>query len=375
MSIRQFISVIFTLLLLLGAWYLPSNWLAVDKVNGTINSELATFQGVAMTMPYQVSVEAPLTDKQSADCEAVIAKVFKRINDVFNCWNPRSQLSIFNAFHSTTPMAIEPDLFALLSMVHDVNFISHGLYDPSIITVSRLWRQYLKNGTIPPHHVRKPAEDAVGWSQIKLLPPNKISKISPELQLDLGSIAKGYAVDLICEDLRRLNFKHIFVEWAGEVRVLGGHPTHRDWVVGIKTPRKRDYGFLAKIDLLDGAIATSGHDELFWLAVDENGQTHSFSHLIHPLSKTPLYIEHREILSCTVLAPTCMLADSLSTAGLLTNQVDEATSWARDVIQKWPEVSIFFFTKDQQLWHFQGKNSASYYKTTGAVTLYHALTL
>lgn len=367
---RQLFTIMFVTLLFVGLWLAPQVTPLIYQFDRGLSSDTVSFKGTVMTMPYQIIIEAPVSEMKKKKITQEVKKIFDRIDNSVNLFNAHSLICNLNSNQTSAgPFQVDSDFYKIAQIATDVWSTSSGLFDPTVCSITHLWRSHMKKGIVPPKELREDAESIMGWGRVHLLPGQQIGKDNPKTQIDLNSVAKGYTVDLICKALEEMGYKHIFVEWAGEIRVKGGHPSNREWVVGIKTPRKGDYNFLAKVQIQDGALATSGHDEFHWLAIDDDGQTHSFSHLMSPTLKRPLYTEKRKILSCSVIASSCALADGLATTGMLFEKMEDAQEWAKRIIEKWPTISIFLFTHDQQMIHFAGRESIKHH-TIGTIDLY-----
>jgi thiamine biosynthesis lipoprotein len=148
---------------------------------------------------------------------------------------------------------------------------------------------------------------------------NNIRKKDPRVQIDLSSIAKGYAVDKIIEIL---NYENVFVEIGGEVR---SKSNRKIWKVGISTPSidniSNEVEYIAPIK--NESIATSGNYRNFY--IDEDNRF--YHHEINPLTGYPIM---SKVASISVLTKTsCMEADGLSTALYMMN-IDDINNFFRN---------------------------------------------
>ncbi|MDX1335552.1 MAG: FAD:protein FMN transferase, partial [Gammaproteobacteria bacterium] len=123
------------------------------------------------------------------------------------------------------------------------------------------------------------------------------------VRIDLGGIAKGYAVDNGIRILRECGMTNALVSAGGDTRLLGDR-AGRPWMTGIQHPRKRP-GVAVVLPLSDAAISTSGDYERFF--IDDNGERHH--HIISP--KTGKSVS--ETISATVIGPVALMTDALST--------------------------------------------------------------
>jgi thiamine biosynthesis lipoprotein len=128
---------------------------------------------------------------------------------------------------------------------------------------------------------------------------------APQAGLDLGGIAKGYAIDSAAALLRDHGVRHALVEAGGDLFALGGHPNGDPWPIGVRDPRdaRRLQGV---IGARDEGVATSGDYENFFEAGGRR-----YAHLLEPHAASPA----RFLSSLTVQAPSAALADALATSG------------------------------------------------------------
>jgi thiamine biosynthesis lipoprotein len=138
---------------------------------------------------------------------------------------------------------------------------------------------------------------------------DRIVRADPDMYIDVNAIAQGYTVDLIIEMLARDGIKESLVEVGGEVRT-SGDKNGKGWHVGIDRPADGNYvpgaDLQAKIGLDNSALATSGNYRKFYV---ENGV--KYSHTIDPRTGYPV---RHTLLSATIVAPECAIADAWATA-------------------------------------------------------------
>ncbi len=182
---------------------------------------------------------------------------------------------------------------------------TRGAFDPTVAPLLDLW-DILAGPHPPPNEgqVRKALED-VGWERVRYDPSGRTVDLEGT-RLDLGGIAKGYAIDRAAEALRRWGADSFIVNAGGDLYVAGAKG--RDpWRVGIQHPR--DTGtFLRVVTPLEGALVTSGDYERAYLW--EGRRIH---HILDPRSGEPA----AQCQSVTVWAPTAMDADALATAAFV----------------------------------------------------------
>ena len=133
-----------------------------------------------------------------------------------------------------------------------------------------------------------------------------LAKKIPGLYVDLSTIAKGYGVDLIAEFIETHGINNYLVEIGGEMRLKGFKHTGELWHVAIEKPLSTERAVHQIIVPKDNAVATSGDYRIYFEA---DGQR--FSHIIDPKTGKPI---NHKLVSVTVIHPSSMTADGLSTA-------------------------------------------------------------
>ena len=265
-----------------------------------------------MTIPYCVQVAGQLTDKQLEEVQGIILETFAEVNSIYNNWNPGSEVAQLKQLPAGQTIELSDSLAAFLAFVSEIVTRTEGRFDPTVDGLQHIWKKSLHAGTLPEHALLEPLVQATGWSHVHL--DGKLFWKDHSLTaMDLGGVAKGYAVDLITERLVLAGYGSVYVEWGGEIRTVGQHPQGRCWKVGIQ-------GF-DTLDLTDNAIATSGTYIQNWTI-----EGVSYTHIIDPRSCEPL--QASPISSVSVIAPSCAEADALATALMLFPSIADAQNWA-----------------------------------------------
>ncbi len=255
------------------------------------------FQGIAMKIPYHVIIGTSLSSKEKEQVTKIIKETFDEINQTFNHYNPSSELSLLN---NSTEMNLSPALLHLINLSRNINLLTHGRFDPTLGGVISRWKASMKQGHPPGNLFSSPS----GFENLGIEGSHCYKK--QPIILDFDGIAKGYTVDLITERLS--SYHNVFVDWGGDIRVLGHHPSGRYWTVKIAISNEI-------MTLENEAIATSG--ETFQI------------HIINPLTLEPL--KKSPFTSISVLAPTCALADSLATAAMVCETPEELEELKKEI--------------------------------------------
>lgn len=322
-------------------------WLFLISCGSETSTErVSHFSGVEMTIPYSIIIGGRLSNKDTQSVFQVIHSTFAEVNDIYNKWNPKSELSRLNDLKAGVRVPLSPQLEHLLSLTNHIVELSDGRFDPTIDPLQKLWADKFILGEEPsPAEIQK-IVPAIGWNKIHFA--NGIFYKDNDLtRLDLGGIAKGYCVDLLVERLNKTGFANVFVEWGGEIRASGQHPDNRPWKVFISRLGDTDPNqAIATLSLKDQAIATSGDYLQNWtIQRVGTGEVITYFHIIDPRSYHPLVMTPESVASASVLAPTCALADGLATAAMLFPSLEQAQAWADTLTQKEPDLRFWLISR------------------------------
>jgi thiamine biosynthesis lipoprotein len=233
----------------------------------------------------------------------------ERLNDLMSTYRPDSELSRFNrspAVHQLFPLA--PETMRVIREAVRLHQLSEGALDITLGPLVDLWGF----GPTAPLQERLPTPQALtqhlAWVGLEQLGVHLtgISKAIPQLALDLSGIAKGFGVDELAEYLASLGIDHYLVGIGGEIRFKGHNPQRQPWRIAIENPTDPSQPASRLITPGEGALATSGDYRNYF---EQDGIR--YSHTLDPRSGQP--ITH-QLISATVLHPSCMTADGLATA-------------------------------------------------------------
>lgn len=313
---------------------------------GCSGSNSTSFEGEAMTIAYTVKIGKILSSEQSKQVSNIIQNTFEEIDTLYNKWNPNSELSFLNQSKAYERIPISKSLEAFFKTTTEYVDLTERRFDPTVESAQKIWKDAFKTRIAPSEQARKNALQAIGWSKIHI--ENGVFwKENDNLEIDLGGIAKGYAIDLITERLNEAGFSDVYVEWGGEIRTSGIHPENRPWRVCVSSFGSLDPACaLAIIDLKDEAIASSGDYLQNWSL---EGTT--YFHIFDPKTGLPLIATEDTVASATVVAESCMLADVLATASMQFKTCEEAESWLEGLKGKVPRLQYWLASRR----HFQGR--------------------
>lgn len=238
---------------------------------------------------------------------AAVMDEMHRINRHFSPYLEDSELSRLNRKAVTAseqaPLSISEELTWLLAQSIRYGKLTEGAFDVTFGSVGRYY-DYRK-GEQPDEAAREALLAAIDYRKIQLdAEAREVYFEHPKLYVDLGGIAKGYAVDRAIAILRERGIEHASVGAGGDTRLLGDH-RGRPWRVGIKNPRAPD-DVAIMLPLENEAISTSGDYERYF--INEEGER--IHHILNPRTG----VSARGIASATVLGPNSIDTDALSTS-------------------------------------------------------------
>ena len=252
-----------------------------------------------------------------------------------------SEVSFVNSIQTKdTPIQISDELFYIIKTALRYSELSGGLFDITLKPVSDLW-SISQNPRVPHQSELDEALEHTGYENIVLNEQDKtITFLKDGMQLDLGAIAKGYGADLACESILKSGCQKAIVDLGGNICLIGKNTTAlgafwdkyfntnsaKPWRVGIQTPFAPSGTSCAVISLDTQSISklsvvTSGAYER---SFTENGVL--YHHIIDPRTGYPY---NGSIESVTIIAPSSMEADALSTSSFMMD-IDDALKLVKE---------------------------------------------
>jgi len=225
----------------------------------------------------------------------------RRIENLLSKYKPDSEVALLN---QRGELDLSPETFYILKKSREFWQQSGGAFDVTIAPLMDLW-----GFTQQAYHVPSDAEiqetlKRVGSDKIIFNDKNNVVKFKVlGLKIDLGAIAKGFAVDCAIKKLKARGINSCLINAGGDIYCLGDK-SGRPWKIALKNPRKP--GFAGYLRLKDRAIATSGDYQQFFLQGNKR-----YAHILNPQTGHPA---DSGISSVSVLAPDCLTADAIATA-------------------------------------------------------------
>ncbi len=237
-----------------------------------------------------------------------------RLESQMTVYRDESEISELNARAFDEPVEVEPQLFTVLERGVDLYRETRGAYDLTSGPLSRVWGFYRRAGRVPTDDERVEALSHVGTDKLEIdQERHTVRFLEAGMEINLGSIGKGYALDRCAEQMSEHGVDH-FLLHGGQSSVLArgsrGHfapgeaAARQGWWIGVRHP-ERPGQRLVEVRVLDRALATSGSAAQFFLWEGKR-----YGHILDPRTGRPA----EGTLSATVIAPTAAEADAISTA-------------------------------------------------------------
>jgi len=270
--------------------------------------ETETLQGQTMGTYWSVRLVVPEDRRQLEGLRTDIEQALDLVDRQMSTWRDDSDLTRFNRLEAGESMTVPAEFGLVLEASLELAELSDGFFDPTIGPLVNLW------GFGPDGRRDEPPADEeiestmarVGWHRLDYDPATRELTQPGGAYLDFSGIAKGYAADLVGEQLITRGIHDFIVDIGGDMVVRGHRPDGDPWRIAIERPDPAKRDIFSIIEVGDKAIVTSGSYRNFF----EYGEL-QFSHTIDPHTGRPI---PQELVSVTVVHDTSKMADGLATA-------------------------------------------------------------
>jgi len=270
------------------------------------NQQIQPFERTKVLMDTFVQISIYDQNRSQPDLKQIMEQAFQRIEEIehiTNNYDDSSLISLVNREAAKRAIVLDTVLIDLIIESDRVNKLSEGAFDITIESVKQLWNFSGENPRIPGDSLLTRQLHWVGNDHIRL-EGNRLRFDSPQVKIDLGAIAKGYAIDQAIQVLRENGITDAMVNAGGDLRTICSDLTKGKRRVWIKHPRQADvmYGYF-RLD--EGSVATSGDYERYFIF-----ESVRYHHILDPKTGYPA----NGCVSVTITAPTATEADGLATA-------------------------------------------------------------
>lgn len=291
------------------------------------NNNWNRHEGFALGTYYAITYSG----EKNSQLKEEIDSILRKINQDFSIFDTLSQISLLNRNYTNQ---VSSSIAEIITLAQEISVQTEGAFDITIGPLIDLWG-FGRGDT--------PSADSASIDSIRqFVGYNKIScnegtlwKKDPRITLNFNAIAKGWAVDQIANYLLHRGYNNFVVDIGGEI-VTHGNRNGEPWRIGIQIPTETADGpieSMETITLQNAAIATSGNYRNYH---EINGER--FSHILNPITGYP---EKSSLLSVTVIAPTCAIADAYATAFMVMGK-EKTTQF----ITSHPELKVCFVYDD-----------------------------
>lgn len=301
-------------------------------------------------MPYQrvqgsvFGTTYSITYQYDKDLRKEIESVLKDVDNTLSPFNDKSVISSVNR-NENPPLN---EMFVnVYDLAHKVSEETDGAFDITVAPLVNIWGFGFKHDAMPSDATIDSLLSFVGYNKVHLV-GSRIKKDDPRTMLDCSAIAKGYGVDAVASMLRAHGIKNFLVEIGGEIVACGMNPQQKNWSVGVAVPVDDSLAMnnenAAVLTMTDFAMATSGNYRNFYY---KDGK--KIAHTIDPRTGRP--VQH-SLLSATVIAPTCAMADAYATSFMVMG-----VEKAKAILSKKPKLKAVLIYSDGNkygIWYSEG---------------------
>ena len=297
------------------------------------NRAYLSIDGRTMGTTYNVQYD----DSLNRDFKGEIDSILKFINKSMSTYDPNSTISKFN-YGVDSIKSIDSHFEQVFKSSEKIYKLSGAYFNPSVFPLVKYWGFV---GGPKPTGIDSTTIDSLlnfcdfeTFKVFNLEEKTFISREKKNVQLDFSAVAKGYAVDIICNYIKDKNINNYLVEIGGEVRYAGLNPEGKNWSIGIDYPiiKGEKRKLAAIISSGENSIATSGNYRNFYI---KDGKR--YAHILNPNTG---YSYSSNILSATVVSENCAEADALATALMIGGET------LMDSLEKNPEFEILLIKSE-----------------------------
>lgn len=265
-----------------------------------------------------------ITYQSTEDLSLGMLEVMNGVNNSLSTFNKNSVISKINANEEVVLDTLFTNMF---NKAQEISRITDGAFDITVAPLVNAWgfgfdpssdKKWLSTAEIDS------IKQFVGYEKV-WIEGGKVVKADPRVMLDASAIAKGYGCDLVAEYLRSMGCENFMVDIGGELVVGGVNPNGSKWRIGVSKPQNEAGNAMAEVlEVTDCAVATSGNYR-------QNYQTEEgmVGHTIDPRTGRPAV---NNIVSATIIAPTCMVADAFATAAMVISDSTIINKWGVETL-------------------------------------------
>ena len=300
---------------------------ATDEAAG----QVVTLSAPAMACEFAIQFPAAEKDRRYA-MEAF--EWIERLEEQLSVYRESSELSTINRKAAAEPVSVETNLFALLRRCREWHQASEGAFDVTAGPLIKAWGFFQRQGGVPTDAALAEALAKTGMDRVSLDKDRRTIQFqAPGMEINLGAVGKGYALDSVARRLKRVSYRSLLMgAGSSSVLAVGSPPWDDAWTVDLRHPNDRSRP-IALVRLADAAISTSGVAEQHFTAEGKR-----FGHILDPRTGRPV----EGMLQASALAENAAEAEALSTA-VFVNGID----WTDAYCRRHPEVGALLLPESR----------------------------
>ena len=293
-------------------------------------AEFNTASGFVFGTVYKIAYQ------HDADLKPEIEAELKRFDQSLSPFNDSSVISRINRNEELVTDSFFQTCF---NRSMEISRETKGAFDITIAPLANAWGFGFKKGNFPDSAMIDSLLEMTGYEKVKLSDEGKVVKTDSRIMLSCSAVAKGYAVDVIAQLLKKKGIRNFMVDIGGEVVVHGQNPQNGPWRIGLNKPIDDSLAVNQELQAVllvtDLGMATSGNYRNYYY---KDGK--KYAHTIDPRTGYP--VQH-SILSAPVIGKDCMSADAYATAFMVMGLEE-----AERVADAHPDIDACFIYTDEE---------------------------
>jgi len=269
------------------------------------NSVRFEFERTEMAIPFKLVLYAPNESTANGAAETVFRRI-RQLNAILSDYDPESELRrLCDTAGEGKAVRVSEDLWRVLVQARTMAERSEGAFDPTIGPVIRVWRLARAFQKMPPQELLDRTRSRVDYRLMRLTPEDRTVELTQRgMRLDLGGIAKGFAIQEGLAILRARGIEQAMIQAGGDLGLAAPPPDRPGWTIGIapQDPKGPPSFYLC----LSRTFVASSGDMYQYVVLDGK----RYSHIVDPRTGLGL-TDHSQV---TVVGPDGMIADAMATA-------------------------------------------------------------
>ena len=247
---------------------------------------------------------------------------YHQLYDIYNEYEGINNLKTINDHAGIQPIEVDQRIIDLLEEALEMYELTDGYMNIAMGSVLEIWHDYRTEGidnpleaSLPPMEALIEASEHTSIEDIVIdREQSTVYLKDPDMSLDVGAIAKGYATEMVCRKMAEEGISNVMVSVGGNIRAIGTKPDGSPWNVGIQNPdMESEEKYLHTVSVQDQSLVTSGSYQRYYTV--DGVQYH---HIVNPDTLMP----GNEYVSVSILCQDSGMADALSTAAFNRNLED-----------------------------------------------------